>query len=473
MNILYVFSEAYPFIKTGGLADVAGSLPKALAEGGADARVILPLYEGIPDTYRAQMEFVLYTYVFLSWRRQYCGLFKLELDGVTYYFIDNEYYFKRPYPYGHYDDGERFGFFSKAVYHLIPLLGWTPDVVHCNDWQSALVPIYIREDPGAPYPRVRTVFTIHNIEYQGRFGIGTVEDLFGLPRVLCDNGILAFGDHINLTKGALYTADYITTVSPTYADQLRTPDYAHGLHRVIEENSHKLRGVLNGIDTALHNPESDASLYRNYSASTVSDKVYNKLELQRRLNLTVREDIPVIGCISRLVAHKGFGMILEVLDQIMAQDVQLVVLGTGDWNYEQGFIEASHRYPGRLSANILYADALASAIYGGADLFLMPSRSEPCGLSQMIAMRYGTIPLVRETGGLKDTVFPYHSPYSTGFTFTNYNSSDMLYVLNEALSLYRDDKQSWAELMMRGMESDFSWAKSAAAYLDIYEQITQ
>lgn len=472
MKILYVSPEAYPFIKTGGLADVAGSLPKALKKNGADVRVILPLYEGISEEFREQMEFVMYTYVFLAWRRQYCGLLALERDGVTYYFIDNEYYFKRSAPYGHYDDGERFGFFSKAVYQLLPLLDWTPDVVHCNDWQSALVPIYIREDPAELYRSTRTVFTIHNIEYQGRYGLDTLEDLFGLPQTLYDNGILAYEWDINLMKGAIYVSDYITTVSPTYAEELKQEQYGNTLHQVIEENSLKMRGILNGIDPEVYSPKSDPNLYQHYNMVKIASKVYNKLELQQLLGLTPDENVPMIACISRLVSHKGFDLIFEVLDELMGEDVQLVVLGTGDWKFEQGFIEASYRYPGRLSANIMYSDALASKVYGGADMLLMPSRSEPCGLSQMIAMRYGTVPIVRETGGLRDSVSPYLSEYSTGFTFTNYNSDDMLYVIREALELYRGDKKAWRALMKRCMKADFSWGKSAKEYMEIYDEIT-
>lgn len=476
MNVLYTASEVYPFIKTGGLADVAGSLPKALSEAGAQIRVILPLYESIADRYKEQMEFVMYTYVTLAWRRQYCGLFKLELDEVIYYFVDNEYYFKRPAAYGYFDDAERFAFFSRSVYGLIPLLkGFKPDVVHSNDWQTAPVSIYIREDNSEFYKSIKTVFTIHNIEYQGEYGVELLEDIYGLPRYLYENGTLAFikeyRKDINLMKGALYLSDYVTTVSPTYAQELKNPYYAHGLHLVIQEISDKMRGILNGIDNSLYNPAVDKNLYKNFSAKALSTKAENKKELQHLLSLKVDENIPIIACISRLVTHKGFDLILSVLDEIMEGKLQLVVLGTGEWNFEQSLLAASHRYPGKLSANIMYSDALASQIYGAADMLLMPSMSEPCGLSQMIAMRYGTVPIVRETGGLKDSVSPYRSEYSTGFTFTSYSAQDMLYVIREALKLYYEDRKSWDELVIRCMKKDFSWKNSAEEYLEVYDYI--
>lgn len=476
MNVLYTASEAYPFIKTGGLADVAGSLPKALAEAGADIRVILPLYESIADRYREQMEFVMYTYVTLAWRRQYCGLFKLELDGVIYYFVDNEYYFKRPTVYGYFDDAERFAFFSRSVYEIIPLLkGFKPDVVHSNDWQTAPVSIYIREDGSEFYKSIKTVFTIHNIEYQGEYGVELLADIYGLPGHLYDNGMMAFVKEyrkdINLMKGALYASDYVTTVSPSYAQELKNPYYAHGLHLVIQEISGKMSGILNGIDNSLHDPATDKNLYKNFSVKDISAKADNKKELQHLLNLKVDENIPMIACISRLVAHKGFDLILSALDEIMAGELQLVVLGTGEWNFEQGLLAASHRYQGKLSANIMYSDALASQIYGAADMLLMPSMSEPCGLSQMIAMRYGTVPIVRETGGLRDSVSPYRSEYSTGFTFASYNAQDMLYVIREALKLYYEDRKSWDELVIRCMNKDFSWKNSAEEYKEVYNYI--
>ncbi len=471
MNILFAVSEAAPFVKTGGLADVAGALPKALAAQGHDVRVVLPLYEAIGEDVRHRMQFLKYTYVFLAWRRQYCGIFQLKQDGVTYYFLDNEYYFKRANLYSHYDDGERFGFFSRAVVQILPLLNWTPDVIHCNDWQTALVPIYLREEHGEPYDSIRTVFTIHNVEYQGKYARSTLTDLFGLPDSLYTDGRLAFDDQINLMKGAIYTADYITTVSPTYAGQLTDPAYAHGLHDVIRENSHKIQGILNGLDMEAYDPSTDGRIYQRYSAEDPAGKVYNKLELQRLLNLRSDESIPLVACVSRLAAHKGFDIVLEALPGIMDSGVQFVILGTGEWEYEQRFLAAQSQYPGRLSANIMYSDALSRQIYAGADIFLMPSRSEPCGLAQMIAMRYGTLPLVRETGGLKDTVFNPPAENANGFSFQNYSAWDLLDCLHGALGLFQK-KSDWHAIMQRGMSADFGWTQSAGEYAAIYSRIT-
>lgn len=476
MKVLYTASEAYPFIKTGGLGDVAGSLPKALSKAGVDIRVILPLYGSIADSYREQMEFIMYTYVTLAWRKQYCGLFKLELDGVIYYFVDNEYYFKRARAYGYYDDAERFAFFSRSVYELIPFMDdFKPDVVHSNDWQTAPVSIYIRADESELYKSIRTVFTIHNIEYQGEYDVELLSDIYGFPEHLFESGILAFvkeyRQDINLMKGALYESDYITTVSPTYAQELKDPCFARGLHLVIQENSNRMRGILNGIDYSVYNPATDKYLFKKYSAKNLAPKAENKMELQRMLNLKVDANIPMIACISRLVAHKGFDLVLGSIDEIMTGDLQMVVLGTGEWNYEQNLIAASHRYQGKLSANIMYSDALASEIYGAADMLLMPSMSEPCGLSQMIAMHYGTVPIVRETGGLRDSVAPYRSEHSTGFTFASYNTHDMLHVIGEALNLYYEDRASWDELVIRCMKKDFSWKNSAKEYKEVYGSV--
>jgi len=473
MKVLFATPEAYPFVKTGGLADVSGSLPKALAGLGVEMEVVLPLYSRIAEAFREEMTFLDYTFVDLAWRHQYCGVFKLVKEGVTYYFLDNERYFKRDEVYGCFDDAERFAFFSKAVYTLLPRLSETPpDVVHCNDWQTALIPIYIREDPDPLYKGVRTVFTIHNIEYQGRYGIETLEDVCGLPVRLFNNGIIKYKEDINLMKGAIYTADFVTTVSPSYVEELKDPWYACGLHSVISENSHKLRGILNGIDNRVHSPALDRNLSKKFSKKNPSGKIADKAELQHIMGLREDPDVPIIITVSRLVGHKGFDLILSAIDSIMQEDLQFVVLGTGDWNFEQGLLSAACRYPGKLSVNIKYATSLASKLYGGADMILMPSRSEPCGLSQMIAMRYGTVPIVRETGGLKDTVSPYLSPHSTGFTFAAYNASDMLYVIREATDLYRTDKEAWHGLMYRCMDADFSWKRSALQYIDIYNELS-
>lgn len=468
MKVLIAASEAAPFCKTGGLADVAGSLPRALGAAGVETAVILPLYESVSEDWRRKMEFVKDIRVHLAWREIYCGLFRLTEGGVTWYFVDNEHYFRRTELYGYYDDGERFGFFSRAVAELLPHLDRMPDVVHCNDWQTALIPIYSKV-LGLP---VKTVLTVHNIEYQGRYGPETLEDLFGLPRALYEDGTLEYHGDVCLLKGGLLCADSITTVSPAYAQELRHPFYAHGLDGVLSACSHKLRGILNGIDVERYNPETDPSLFKNYSFRRLAGKAGDKKHLQKLLGLREEARVPLIACVSRLVGHKGMDLIQAVFGRIMELPVQFVLLGRGEWNYEQFFSSMQAQYPGRVSVNILYSESLSSAIYAGADMFLMPSKSEPCGLAQMIAMRYGTVPIVRETGGLKDTVFPAGAAdeRGNGFTFASYNADDMLYVVREAVETYGDETR-WKELMKRGMTGDFSWSRSAAEYAEIYREI--
>lgn len=469
MNILYAASEVSPFCKTGGLADVAGSLPIALAQRGHDVRVILPLYGSISQYWRERMQFKLYTYVFLSWRRQYCGLFELKHRGVTYYFIDNEYYFKRDKLYGHYDDGERFAFFSRAIIHLIPLLDWRPDIIHSNDWQTALVPIYLRFAASSSISSIKSVFTIHNIEYQGVFGADTMADLFGLPQQLYSSGVMEFDGCVNLMKGAIYHADALTTVSPSYALELCSSEHGCSLHNVIEANSHKLTGILNGIDCSIFNPQTDNALIAPFTADNISGRGQCKEQLQRILGLAPESGIPIIACVSRLVTHKGLDIVLDALDDIMANRVQLVVLGTGDWSFEQCFIEAQNRYPGRLAARILYSESLASRIYAGADIFLMPSKSEPCGLSQMIAMRYGALPLVRSTGGLRDSVTSYPLSDSNGFAFEEYSGEALLSTVKTALRVY--SSREWSAIQQRAMRCDFSWDSSADKYISLYSEL--
>jgi len=475
MNILFVTSEAAPFCKTGGLADVAGSLPQALARGGDRVSVILPLYETVADKWHDEMVFERWTYVRLAWRSVYCGLFSLEREGVTWYFVDNEYYFKRQELYGHFDDGERFAFFSRAVTELLPTLPEKPDVVHCNDWQSALVPIYIRDAAVSTdfYKGIRTVLTIHNIEYQGRYGRETLGDLFGLAPGWYDGGTLAYDGDVNLLKGGILMADAVTAVSPTYAEELKYAYFAHGLEGVISACAGKLHGVLNGIDTARYDPGTDPKLVENYSAGKPAGKAANKKQLQQTLGLQVRPDTPIVAMVTRLVAHKGLDLVCETLDRIMEKDVQVVVLGKGEARYETFFNYACQRYPGRVAVYLGYSENLAMQIYAGADLFLMPSKSEPCGLSQMIAMRYGTVPIVRETGGLKDTVHAYepHSGTGNGFSFANYDAGDMCYVVREAIDLYHDNPAAYRTLQRRGMKEDFSWTRSAGKYREIYESI--
>lgn len=470
MNILYAVSEAAPFVKTGGLADVAGSLPKALCAQGEDARVILPLYSSIAEKWREQMTFCLYTEVALAWRKQYCGLFRLEHEGVIYYFVDNEYYFKREGVYGFMDDGERFGFFSRAVIELLPLIGWKPDIINCNDWQTALVPIYMSLEAAEFYSGIKTVYTIHNIEYQGRYGEDTAYDVFGLPKELYSSGILKYDNDVNLMKGAIYKADYVTTVSPSYCGELRDPYFSCGLHKVIEDNSYKFTGIVNGLDVERFNPQTDVNLPSSFSAEKPSGKLKCKKALCRELGLDENDDSPILACISRLVGHKGFDLVSEAMDAIVAKGVRLVILGTGDDCFENRFRRGEDSYKGRVSANIMYSEARASMLYAGADMLLMPSRSEPCGLSQLIAMRYGTIPIVRSVGGLRDTVRPYPAEDSNGFRFDSYSSGDMLCTIDFALQTYYN-KDVWSALVYRAMTDDLSWKRSAQEYLRIYKAL--
>ena len=411
-----------------------------------------------------------YTYVDLAWRHEYCGLFSLEYRGVVWYFLDNERYFRRGALYGQMDDGERFAFFSKAVVSVLPMLEWRPEVIHCNDWQTALVPIYLK----TVAENVSTVFTIHNIEYQGRYGRDLLEDLFGLDESYFNENMLKFYDDISLVKGAVNAADYVTTVSPNYANELQFSFYAHGLEGVIAANRGKLRGILNGIDMKANDPSTRKDLAARFTSRNHKGKAKCKAALQERLGLKVDPNVPIIACISRLVGHKGFELVCQAFWGIMDMEVQFVLLGTGEWGYEQFFRNAQNEYPGRVSANILYDGALSDAIYAGADLFLMPSIAEPCGLSQMFAMRYGTVPVVRMTGGLLDSVPAYNPEENTGlgFTFGSVDAGDMLGALYRAVGVYYDDKKAWDQLVTRDMEADFSWDRSAQEYVDVYRTIT-
>lgn len=476
MKVLYAASEAVPFCKTGGLADVAGSLPPALAAQGVETAVILPLYRRVKERFADQLTFLCYDYVDLAWRHAYCGLFSLKKDGVTWYFLDNEQYFGRPELYGCADDGERFGFFSRAVVKMLDHLDFWPDVIHCNDWQTALIPIYLKDDGVREerYRSVRTVLTIHNIEYQGRYDPYCLGDLFGLDRGWVDDGTLLLDGDLNLLKGAILTADAVNAVSPTYAQELKNPYFAHRMEGILTQCGYKLSGVLNGIDMKLYDPAADPRIAANYTAENISGKAADKAELQKALGLRPEPETPIIAMVSRLVTHKGLDLIREVMGDIMELPVQFVLLGSGDAAYEDFFRHAAERWPERMAIRLGYDEALSMAIYAGADLFLMPSRSEPCGLSQMIAMRYGTVPIVRETGGLKDTVQPYEAwrDAGTGFTFANYSSADMLHVIREAVYLYKDYPDAFARLRRRAMERDFSWNRSAGDYLKIYAAVT-
>jgi len=476
MKILFASPEVAPFIKTGGLADVAGSLPQALAKEGHEVKVILPLYEGIGQEWREQMTFIKHFNVTLSWRQVYCGIFELERDGVTFWFVDNEYYFKRAQIYGHFDDCERFAYFSRTVIETPSQMDWAPDVIHCNDWQTALVPIYLLEDKYnfSQLGNAKSVFTIHNIEYQGRYGAQVLGDIIGLNDSYFNEGMLAYFGDVNLMKGAIMASNFVTTVSPTYAKELQTPFYAKGMDGVINQQSAKIQGILNGIDVDLYNPETNPGVEKNFTADEIEEgKSACKLALQKAVGLKEDPNVPIIACVSRLVGHKGFSLVTDILHEIMDLDVQMVVLGTGDWQFEEAFRQAQEQYPGRFAAKLAYSAPLSNMIYAGADLFLMPSISEPCGLSQIIAMRFGTIPVVRETGGLKDTVMPFnkYTGEGRGFTFSSINANDLMWVLREAVELYYNDKESWGALQKAGMTADFSWSNSAKQYLDIYERI--
>ena len=476
MKILYATSEAVPFCKTGGLADVAGSLPPALAEQGAEVAVVLPLYQRVKERFGSQLKFECYDYVNLAWRHSYCGLFSLEKDGVTWYFLDNEQYFLRPDLYGYIDDGERFGFFSRAIVRMLPHFKFWPDVINCNDWQTALVPIYLKDD-GVREDRfrsIKTTLTIHNIEYQGRYGMESLGDLFGLDHGWAEDGTIIMDRDVNLMKGAILCADAVNAVSPTYANELKMSYFAHRLENIMRRCEYKLSGVLNGIDMKLYDPATDQRITTNYSVDDLAGKDADKAELQRMMGLREEPHVPIVAIVSRLVSHKGLDLICEVLHDMMELPMQLVILGKGDRKYEEFFHWAAQQYHGRMAVRLDYNEALSMAIYAGADLFLMPSKSEPCGLSQMIAMRYGTVPIVRETGGLKDTVQPYEAwrDAGNGFTFANYSSSDMLHVIREAVYLYKDYPDAFSRLRKRAMKCDFSWARSAKEYLRIYANVT-
>jgi starch synthase len=473
MNILMIASEAAPFAKVGGMGDVLASLPPAIAGAGADVRVMLPLYGSITEEWREQMTLVSTHRVTLAWRSVYCGLLQLKRAGVTWYFLDNEYYFKRREIYGHFDDGERYAFYSRAAAELaLRLPGWRPDVIHCHDWQTALAPVYLREF----FPEaadIKLVFTIHNIEYQGRFDKALLGDIFGLPESVFSSGALEFYGGLNLMKAAIELSDRVTTVSPTYAEELGYAFYAQGLEGVVNNARRKTLGILNGIDMELYNPAADPNVFVNYSKATIGKKKDNKRRLRSLLGLAPQEGAPLIVMISRLVPHKGIDLVAAALNEIMDMDVQFVVLGRGDWHYEQLFLEAAANYSGRFAASINYNESLAMKLYAGGDIILMPSRAEPCGLSQMIAMRYGTIPVAREMGGLRDTVSPYikETKQGCGFTFANYNAGDMLYVLRQAEQLYREHPADWRALAEGCMERDFSWAEPARQYIKLYKDL--
>ena len=475
MQIVFASAECAPFVKTGGLGDVAGSLPAALVRAGAEVIVMVPKYATIKDEYKSQMQHFSDFYVSLSWRSEYCGLEKLEHDGVTYMFIDNERYFARDYPYGFFDDGERFAFFSKAITESLQHLpeGFECDILHCNDWQTALAPVFLREFyQGLPlYDRVKTVFSIHNVAFQGQFSDTVMEDILGVAHIpAAASQLRCDACSINYMLGALRYADAITTVSPTYAGEIQTPEFGEGLDGVLRERSYALQGILNGIDVAGFDPATDKRIAANYTVEDRSGKAVCKAKLQEELGLEVRDDRPLMVMVTRLTRQKGMDLVMYALDRILAGGVQVAVLGTGDRDYEDGLRYFQDKYPGTMAARIEFDPALSQRMYAAADMFLMPSKFEPCGLSQIIAMRYGTLPIVRETGGLKDTVIPYNefTGEGTGFSFSNFNGDEMGDAVFRAARLFWDNRDVWNQLVTQAMSQDFSWTRSADKYLDLY-----
>lgn len=475
MQIVFASAECAPFVKTGGLGDVAGSLPAALVRAGAEVIVMVPKYATIKDEYKAQMEHFADFYVSLGWRNEYCGLEKLERDGVTYMFVDNERYFARDYPYGFFDDGERFAFFSKAITESLQHLpaGFECDILHCNDWQTALAPVFLREFyQGLPlYDRVKTVFSIHNVAFQGQFSDTVMEDILGVAHIpAAATQLRCDACSINYMLGALHYADAITTVSPTYANEIQTPEFGEGLDGVLRERSYALQGILNGIDVAGFDPATDKRIAANYTVDDRSGKAVCKAKLQEELGLEVRDDRPLMVMVTRLTRQKGMDLVMYALDRILSGGVQVAVLGTGDRDYEDGLRYFQDKYPGTMAARIEFAPALSQRMYAAADMFLMPSKFEPCGLSQIIAMRYGTLPIVRETGGLKDTVIPYNefTGEGTGFSFSNFNGDEMGDAVFRAARLFWDNREAWNQLVTQAMSQDFSWTRSADKYLDLY-----
>lgn len=473
-KILFVASEAVPFIKTGGLADVAGTLPKSFNKNEFDVRVVLPKYKAIPEHYREQMKYRTHFYMDFAGENRYVGIMELEWDGITFYFIDNEYYFYGPKPY---EDGiwdlEKFAYFSKAALSILPLVDFKPDVIHCHDWQTGLVPVYLKTDfcRGEFFSRMKTVMTIHNLKFQGTWSIQDIMNITGLPGYLFTSDKLEAYNNANYLKGGLVYADWITTVSPTYAEEIKTTFFGEGLNGLLSARSGQISGILNGIDYDDYDPENDTMLFHPYNASNFRKvKVKNKLALQAELGLERNEKKFMIGIVSRLTDQKGFDLIAYMMDQICVEDVQLVVLGSGDQRYEGMFEHYAWKYPDRVSANIKYSDELSHKIYGSCDAFLMPSLFEPCGLSQLMSLRYGTIPIVRETGGLKDTVQSYNEYESTGtgFSFANYNAHEMMDAINYAKRVYYEKKREWNKIVDRAMAADFSWNVSARRYEDLY-----
>lgn len=470
-KILFVTSEAQPFAASGGLADVAGSLPKALAKDpNVDVRVVMPLYSIIPDAYKKEFKYVGNTQLQITWRSQYLGLFEYKKDNVTWYFLDNEYYFKRNSIYGYFDEAERFTFLSRGALEILPMINFIPNIIHCQDWESALIPVYLKTlySGKETYKHIRTLYTIHNMEYQGRYGKSFLYDLFELSD--SDYSLVEYDNDINLMKGAIQCADIVSTVSPTYAKEILTPSAAHGLEHINKANEYKMTGILNGIDYDFYNPETDANLAANYNADNLEGKAKCKEALQDLLGLD-KKDVPVIAMITRLVSHKGIDLLEKAFDRLLEKDVQIIVLGTGEFGYEEYFKDLERRHKFKVRALIQYNGALSRKIYAGADIFLMPSKNEPCGLSQMIAARYGTIPVVRKVGGLNDSITDVGDD-GIGYTFITYDSTDMYMAINRAIDGYKN-KEKWQQTVIKAMNTDFSWSKSADEYIKIYDRLLE
>ena len=476
MKVLFAASEAHPFIKTGGLGDVMGALPKSLIKLGVDVRVVIPKYKNIKDEFKQKLQFIKWFTVPVGWRNQYCGVFQYQYKGVIYYFIDNEYYFNRDGLYGYFDDGERFAFFNRAVLEFIKQVDWQPDLINCNDWQTGMVPVLLNLEYKKDlfYSKIKTVFSIHNLLFKGSFSPKVLPELFGYDYMPLVNGSVELDGSVSFLKGGLNYCDQITTVSNTYAEEIKTPQYGEGLDGFLRSKSYYLMGIVNGIDYEEFNPQDDKFIFKNFSINSLGNKLENKLALQRELGLPQKKDTPMIGLISRLTHQKGCDLIVNMIDRLLQRDIQIVILGTGDYWYEETFKNLQYRYPDKVSANIKFDNALAHKIYAATDMFLMPSLFEPCGLGQLIALRYGSIPIVRETGGLKDTISPYnkYNGVGNGFGFKNFNSNELMQIIEYALTIY-DDKDAWNNIIRQAMDSDNSWEKSAMQYKLLYEDVVK
>lgn len=470
MKVLFVTPESYPFATSGGLGDVSYALPKALRKRLIGCRVVMPLYRSVPQELRDSMTFLCSLSVPVSWRRQYCGVFEAKVDGVIYYLLDNQYYFNRDTLYGHYDDAERFAFFSRAVLEMLSFIDFKPDVIHCNDWQSALTPVYysLYYAARSGYENIKTVFTIHNIQYQGQYGNEILEDVFGIAPEYAS--LVQYGDCVNLMKGAIESANYVTTVSDTYSKEILDPWFSHGLHDILRERRWKLTGIVNGIDTALYDPAGDPMIYAAYDEQTLEKKAANKAALQQELGLEEKPDVPLLSMVSRMVEHKGFDLVKYAMNELMQRNMQMVILGSGDWVFEDFFRKMAEAYPGKFALWLGFNQTLAHKVYAGSDMFLMPSKSEPCGLSQMVALRYGTVPIVRATGGLRDTIRDSGDNEGNGFVFEKYDAYDMLHAVDRALEGY-SNPEGWQVLVRRAMQCDNSWGRSANEYIRLYKNL--